>query len=151
MNNKLILKAKALYCKALFSKPLFKLRALNFSTHCNDSDNKKDINFIYKYLKDGTEVKCTAKEGTNLLKAAHQNKVDIEGACDCSLACSTCHVILGKDLYDKLEISEEVEEDLLDLAFGLTETSRLGCQIKLTKDFEGTIISIPSNSNNQNH
>lgn len=54
-----------------------------------------------------------------------------------SLACSTCHVILPEDLYEKMPEPEEEEEDLLDLAFGLTSTSRLGCQVKIDKSFEG--------------
>ena len=59
------------------------------------------------------------------------------------MACSTCHVIVDKAWYDKLPGSTEDEEDMLDLAFGLTHTSRLGCQIKMTQnlscDWESTL------------
>jgi ferredoxin-2, mitochondrial len=71
------------------------------------------------------------------LEVAKKYDVELEGACEASLACSTCHVILPKDIYQKLEDAVDEEEDLLDLAFGLTPTSRLGCQVKITKDFEG--------------
>ena len=68
-----------------------------------------------------------AREGESLLEVAHNNDIDLEGACESSLACSTCHVILQSHIYDSLEYPEEEEEDLLDLAYGLTHTSRLGC------------------------
>ena len=58
--------------------------------------------------------------------------MELEGACEASLACSTCHVILPQDIYNELEPAEDDEEDLLDLAFGLTTTSRLGCQVKIS-------------------
>ncbi len=63
---------------------------------------------------------------------AKLNDVELEGACEASLACSTCHVILPKKIYDNLTPPVDEEEDLLDLAFGLTPTSRLGCQVKIT-------------------
>ena len=66
------------------------------------------------------------------------------GACDGSLACSTCHVVvLSQEVYDALPEPEEEELDMLDLAFGLTDTSRLGCQIKLDKKLEGAVLEIP--------
>jgi ferredoxin len=121
-----------------------------FSDVNNAGDNraKELVNFTFKYLADGKEVNITSEVGNNILKAAHENKVDIEGACDCSLACSTCHVILDQDIFDSIPQAEEVEDDLLDLAFGLTHTSRLGCQVLLTKQFEGKIIEIPSATKN---
>ena len=68
----------------------------------------------------------------------------VAGACDGSLACSTCHLILEQDVYDALPAPDEEEEDMLDLAFELTDTSRLGCQIKVTKDLEGMVAKLPS-------
>ena len=61
-------------------------------------------------------------EGENLLHLAHASGVELEGACECSLACSTCHVILEPAAYAALPPPGEEEEDLLDLAFGLTPT-----------------------------
>ena len=63
------------------------------------------------------------------------------------LACSTCHLILTQDVFDSLEPPEEEEEDMLDLAFDLTDTSRLGCQITVTKELEGMVARIPSGTN----
>jgi ferredoxin len=72
--------------------------------------------------KDHTEKTVVAKVGQNLVAVAHENDIDLEGACECSLACSTCHVVLPADAYDRLESPTEEEDDLLDLAFGLTAT-----------------------------
>jgi len=70
--------------------------------------------------------------------------VDIEGACEGSLACSTCHVIVDPEWYNKLEKPTEDEEDMLDLAYGLTRTSRLGCQIVLTDKLDGLVVKLPA-------
>ena len=68
-----------------------------------------------------------AREGETLLEVAHNNHIELEGACEQSLACSTCHVILEEKIYNELPQPVDDEEDLLDLAYGLTLTSRLGC------------------------
>lgn len=65
------------------------------------------------------------------------------GACGGELACSTCHCIFEKHVYDQLGEMGEEEEDMLDLAIGLTETSRLGCQIKASSLLEGVTVRIP--------
>ena len=83
------------------------------------------------FVEDGEEISVEVEVGKTILEAAHDNDIDLEGACDGSLACSTCHVILEQNHYDALPPPDEEEEDMLDLAFGLTDTSRLGCQIKV--------------------
>lgn len=104
---------------------------------------------IVKFIeKDGSVKEITANSGVSLLEIAHQNNVDLEGACEGSLACSTCHVIVDDEWYDKLPKASEEEEDILDLAFGLTETSRLGCQIILEDDLDGITVKIPSGTRN---
>ena len=70
------------------------------------------------------------------------------GACGGELACSTCHCVLDQAVYDTLPAPTEEEEDMLDLAWGLTETSRLGCQIKASEALDGIIIRIPDETNN---
>ena len=70
------------------------------------------------------------------------------GACEGSVACSTCHVILSPEHYDLLPDPEDDENDMLDMAFGLTDTSRLGCQVKLTKDLDGMTATLPSATRN---
>lgn len=72
----------------------------------------------------------------------------LSGACEGSIACSTCHVILTPETYDLLEEPGDDENDMLDLAFGLTDTSRLGCQIKLTKEMDGMVAQLPSATRN---
>ena len=97
---------------------------------------------------DGTSIKVQAKCGQSILEVAHENDIDIEGACEGSLACSTCHVIIESGWYSKIKSPSEDEEDMLDLAFGLTKTSRLGYQIEVTKDLDGLVVSLPSEVNN---
>jgi len=72
--------------------------------------------------KNGAETSCSAYTGQSLLQVAHSNDVDLEGACEASLACSTCHVILEDAVFDNLEEPSEEEDDMLDMAFGLSET-----------------------------
>jgi 2Fe-2S ferredoxin len=83
-----------------------------------------------------------------VLEIAHRNGIDLEGACEGSLACSTCHVIIDAEWYDLLKEASEDEEDMLDLAFGLTRTSRLGCQIIITEELDGLTVSLPAGSRN---
>ncbi|ORY53859.1 ferredoxin [Rhizoclosmatium globosum] len=99
-------------------------------------------------LQDGSKKTVYAKDGWNLLDLAHSNNIDLEGACEASLACSTCHVIMERPFYDKLAEPTDEENDMLDLAFGLTETSRLGCQVEMCKELDGMTIRIPSASRN---
>lgn len=71
------------------------------------------------------------------------------GACGGSCACSTCHVIVeDPDMFDKMEEPSDDENDMLDLAFGLTETSRLGCQVVMNKDLDGLVVRLPSMTRN---
>lgn len=86
--------------------------------------------------------------GLSVLEIAHRNDIDLEGACEGSLACSTCHVIVDPDWFDQLDEPTEEEEDMLDLAFGLTHTSRLGCQIRMTEGLDGLVVTLPSATRN---
>ena len=97
---------------------------------------------------DGTRHEIDAPAGLSLLEIAHSNDIDLEGACEGSLACSTCHVVVEPDWFDRLVPIQEDEEDMLDLAFGLTRTSRLGCQVLLTDELDGLTVHLPSGTNN---
>lgn len=97
---------------------------------------------------DGTRREVEAPVGLSVLEIAHDNDIDIEGACGGSLACSTCHVIVDPAWYGKLEEPEEEEEDMLDLAFQLTRTSRLGCQIVMTEELDGLVVTLPNETRN---
>ena len=96
----------------------------------------------------GERVEVEAPLGLSVLEIAHRNNIDLEGACEGSLACSTCHVIVDPEWYDVLEGASEDEEDMLDLAFGLTHTSRLGCQIKMTEELDGLTVTLPTATRN---
>ena len=89
-----------------------------------------------------------ANEGDNLLDVAQAAGQPLEGTCEGQMACSTCHVIIGKEYFDKLPRAIEDEEDMLDLASGARRTSRLSCQITLTAELDGMIVNIPSESRN---
>ncbi len=97
---------------------------------------------------DGTRHEVDAPEGLSVLEIAHRNKLALEGACEGSLACSTCHVIVSPDWYDRLKPAAEDEEDMLDLAFGLTQTSRLGCQIIMDGNLDGLEVTLPAATRN---
>jgi len=98
--------------------------------------------------RDGTRREVEAPLGLSVLEIAHRHGVDIEGACEGSLACSTCHVIVDAEWFKKLEDPTEDEEDMLDLAFDLQETSRLGCQIIMTEELDGLVVKLPAGTRN---
>ena len=98
--------------------------------------------------RDGNRKEVEAPKGLSVLEIAHRNDVDIEGACEGSMACSTCHVVVDPQWYAKLEEASEDEEDMLDLAFDLTATSRLGCQIIISDELDGLTVSLPGESHN---
>jgi len=96
----------------------------------------------------GERIEVDAPVGKSVLDVALDFDIDIEGACGGELACSTCHVILSQELFDSLPPKEEEEEDMLDLAWGLTDTSRLCCQIKVSQVIEGAEFLVPDETNN---
>lgn len=107
---------------------------------------ERKITFIDK---DGTESTFEVADGDNLLDIAQANDLEMEGACGGSCACSTCHVIVQDEaFYDKIEEPTDDENDMLDLAFGLTETSRLGCQVCMSKELDGLVVKLPSMTRN---
>lgn len=103
------------------------------------------ISFIEK---DGIIKTVEAPIGLSVLEVAHKYDIDLEGACDGSLACSTCHVIVDDKFYNVIPEPSEEENDMLDLAFGLTKFSRLGCQIIITKELDGLIVKLPHATRN---
>ncbi len=87
---------------------------------------------------DGLVVDAT--EGETILDVALENNIEIEHACEKSCACTTCHVIV-REGFDSLEESDELEDDMLDKAWGLEPESRLGCQAHVTD--EDLVVEIP--------
>jgi 2Fe-2S ferredoxin len=97
----------------------------------------------------GAQKTIEADENLSVMQIALEHKIPgIEGACGGETACSTCHVILDKAYFDKLPEQSEAEEDMLDLAFGLEKTSRLGCQIVMTPELDGLVVRLPAGSRN---
>ena len=103
---------------------------------------------VYFTNADGTVQKVDAHPGETILSVARRHNIDLEGACDGSLACSTCHVIVDREWYEKLSPASTEEEDMLDLATGLTQFSRLGCQILVTEELDGLAVAIPPHTRN---
>ena len=95
--------------------------------------------------RNGAVREVEAPNGLSILEIAHRHGVDIEGACDGSLACATCHVILDPAWVNKVAEKSVEEEDMLDLAFGLEATSRLGCQIIMSDALDGLTVKLPRN------
>ncbi len=98
------------------------------------------------------KVRIRLKHLPNQLQLSVERITDTDcylGACGGSCACSTCHVIVeGDEMYEKIPEPDDDENDMLDLAFGLTETSRLGCQVKMTKELDGLKVKLPSMTRN---
>ena len=97
-------------------------------------------------LPDGTEKRVTVAPGTTVLEAAHENDLDglLEGTCGQCLACATCHVVIDPAWYDRLEEPSEEEEDMLDLAVLVEDTSRLGCQVVVDAKTDGLVVRVPA-------
>lgn len=134
------------------SKPLNQTRDFHSSqpvahghVHKPKPGEELHVTFI---TKDGLQHTYEVAEGDNLLDIAQANNLDMEGACGGSCACSTCHVIVDPEFYDEIPEPDDDENDMLDLAFGLTETSRLGCQIKMTKELDGLRVALPAMTRN---
>ena len=100
-------------------------------------------------IPDSSKVKVEAPMGLSVLEIARANDIDIEGACEGSLACSTCHVIIAPEFFECLPPATEGEEDMLDLAFGVMPTSRLGCQIIVSKELDGLVVTLPAETYNR--
>jgi len=106
----------------------------------------------YEVGESGEKHTVQAKEGDNLLDIAINNDIDLDGfgACEGTLACSTCHVVFTPEDFAKIDDEATDEElDMLDLAFGLTEESRLGCQVCMTKALDGVVVKVPEGVNDQ--
>ena len=94
----------------------------------------------------GQEIAAKAEAGDNLLRLGQAKGLPLEGTCEGQMACSTCHVIVAPEWFDRLPRATEEEEDMLDLAAGACRTSRLACQIELTPDLDGLAVRVPAES-----
>ena len=134
------------------TRPNVAVRTISL-TKINNTNNDQSVEVVYK-KHTGEEFPTTTRLGENLLDVMVNNKLVDElqpgfGACEGTLACSTCHLIFSEEDYKKLEEPTDEELDMLDLAYGLTETSRLGCQVKMEKELDGIIVNVPESINDQ--
>ncbi|XP_060916455.1 ferredoxin-2, mitochondrial [Labrus mixtus] len=113
----------------------------------NAEDPEDVVNVVY-VDRSGKRIPIKAKVGDNVLYLAHKHGIELEGACEASLACSTCQVYVSADHFDKLPEPEEREDDMLDMAPLLQENSRLGCQIFLTPELDGMVLTMPKVTRN---
>jgi ferredoxin len=132
MNRKSFL----LISRFIFQQNLFSKR---YTSNLNNTIN---VNILDR---DGKLIDVKAKIGSNMLDVVIDNKLDVDGfgACEGTLACSTCHVVLDSENYKTLPEPVEEENDMLDLAFGLTPTSRLACQIVVEERMKGWLFIVP--------
>jgi len=93
---------------------------------------------------EGTEQTVEAAPGVTVMEAAKTNMVPgIEAECGGACACATCHVYVDGAWAEKTGKPSDMEEDMLDFAFDVRETSRLSCQIKVTEELDGLIVEVP--------
>ncbi|KAG4929524.1 hypothetical protein GYH30_046252 [Glycine max] len=137
-----------LYKGAMIEKHNFLSTMTTNNTTKERSEQEQAISVTF-IDKDGEEKHIKVPVGMSMLEAAHENDIELEGACEGSIACSTCHVIvMDVEQYNKLEDPTDEENDMLDLAFGLTETSRLGCQVIAKPELDGIRLAIPAATRN---
>ncbi|EYC09300.1 hypothetical protein Y032_0061g3267 [Ancylostoma ceylanicum] len=108
-----------------------------------DPKSEDEVVNITYVLRDGTKKHIRGKVGDNVMYLSHRYNIELEGACEASCACSTCHVYVDQAYYDKLDEPKEEEDDMLDQAPALRHNSRLGCQIILRKDLDGITVTLP--------
>lgn len=98
---------------------------------------------------DGASIsEVEAPPGDRLLEVAQAHGQPLEGTCEGQMACSTCHVIVAAEDFDKLPPASEEEEDMLDLAANVTRHSRLACQIWLTEKLASLTVRMPGAAHN---
>lgn len=127
--------------------PLFQVARGESTTEPLSEKQEVNITFVRA---NGHRIKAKGKIGDTILDIVVNNEIDLDGygACEGTLTCSTCHLILPKEVYDALPDKPTDEElDMLDLAYDLTDTSRLGCQIVMTKELDGIEVRVPATLN----
>ena len=97
------------------------------------------------FKKNNCKKSYLVNEGSTILEIARKHNIKIEGSCEGSLACSTCHILIDEKWFNKLNPANEEEKELLGLLPDYKKHSRLGCQIKLTKNLDGIEIILPRN------
>lgn len=143
--------ANRLYCNCFFHSDA--MRKLS-SSAAESTSSSTDSDVTVYFNSGSTRTAARGKEGSTILDIVMDNQdlLDLDGfgACEGTIACSTCHVILKSADFDRIPNAPLEEElDMLDLAYDLTDTSRLGCQISITKELDGLEVAVPANINDQ--
>ncbi len=101
---------------------------------------------LIKYIEhNGTEHDAEVASGLSVMEGAVQNDIPgIDADCGGGMACATCHVYVKEDWLNRLPKKEDGEEDMLDMAFEPKSNSRLSCQLTITDELDGLIVTIPS-------
>ncbi|WP_114390452.1 2Fe-2S iron-sulfur cluster-binding protein [Notoacmeibacter marinus] len=93
---------------------------------------------------DGTRFDIAAENGATLMETAVRNAVPgIEAECGGACACATCHVYIDEPFMKVVGEPDVMEEDMLDLAYDARETSRLSCQVPITDEMDGMVVTVP--------
>ena len=93
---------------------------------------------------DGEETTVDAKEGMSVMQTAVNNGVDgIVAECGGACSCATCHVYVEPEWFDKLPEAQDMEKEMLDFVMSPQPTSRLSCQIKVTAELDGLVVTTP--------
>lgn len=124
-------------------------QAIRGASSTQPHSEKAEVNITFVRA-NGERIKTKGKVGDTILDIVVNNEIDLDGygACEGTLTCSTCHLIFPKEVYDALPDKPTDEElDMLDLAYELTDTSRLGCQIVMTKELDGIEVKVPTTIN----
>ncbi|XP_026852921.2 ferredoxin 1b [Electrophorus electricus] len=131
----------------------FQLNIRTFSTQpvCHSRSSSQSKVLLHFVNQNGMKTSVTGTEGESLLDVVVKKNVQIDGfgACEGTLSCSTCHLIFEDSMYDRMETMADDEMDMLDLAYGLTKTSRLGCQVTLQPWMDGMTVRVPQEVKDQ--
>lgn len=133
------------YFRLTYEKKFFNTTSRNQHGEYEWEDPKTEEEVVNVTVVDtgNNRIHVKGKVGDNLLYLCHRYNIEMEGACEASLACTTCHCYVDFNYLSKLPEPDEKEEDLLDMAPFLKENSRLGCQITLSKELDGIVIKLP--------
>ncbi|XP_012678401.1 adrenodoxin-like [Clupea harengus] len=121
-----------------------------FTGSQNDSSLNTKI-LVHFINQDGVKNSVTVSEGETLLDVVINKNLDISGfgACEGTLACSTCHLVFEENIYNRLDPVVDEEVDMLDLAYGVSNTSRLGCQVTVESWMDGMTVCVPQEVKDQ--
>ena len=93
----------------------------------------------------GSQKTIDVTNGLSVMEGAVQNNIPgIDADCGGGMACATCHVYVKEEWFNKLPKTEDAEQDMIDMAFEPKKNSRLSCQIIVTDELDGLVVTTPS-------